>query len=364
MKKTYDLAVFIGRMQPLHHGHIRNINKALEVAEHVLVIVGSANQPRTPRNPFTVAERTEMVKTIFPTGRVAVAGVEDYYPDTRWLQNVQSTVQHHIVSTGIGYELGCTDGEPYCGAKLAILGHEKDHTSFYLNMFPKPYWEFVEIGGRVVAGENHIAIDATQIRERYLADGYGHLTEEMLPREIMSFLIRFRDTEAYKVLREEHEYIKRYKEAWAVAPYPVTFMTTDAVVVQSGYVLLVRRKTAPGKGLWALPGGFIGHKERLEDAAIRELREETKLKVPVPVLKGSLKARDIFDEPERSLRGRTITTAFLFDLADQPKLPKVKGGDDADDARWFPLDMIDQMSSVLFEDHKAIIHTMVAKLKD
>ena len=59
------------------------------------------------------------------------------------------------------------------------------------------------------------------------------------------------------MLVEEQAYIKRYKDIWADAPYAPTFVTTDAVVIQSGHVLLVKRRTAPGKGLWALPGGFL-----------------------------------------------------------------------------------------------------------
>ena len=100
-KNKYNLAVFIGRMQPLHNGHIRNIQKALDIADHVLVIAGSANQPRTPKNPFTVDERIKMIKDIFPTGRVRVKGVEDFYSDTLWLKNIQSVVHHHIISNGM-----------------------------------------------------------------------------------------------------------------------------------------------------------------------------------------------------------------------------------------------------------------------
>ena len=90
MKRKYDLAIFIGRFQPLHNGHIQNIEKALEVADHVLVILGSANQPRTIKNPFTIEERRDLIKEIYPTGRVAVRHVEDYlYQETRWVQSVQ-----------------------------------------------------------------------------------------------------------------------------------------------------------------------------------------------------------------------------------------------------------------------------------
>ena len=99
-ERQYDMAVFIGRMQPLHHGHIRNIKHALTIADHVLVVAGSANQPRTPKNPFTVAERTNMIEGLFPTDRVSVVGVEDYYPDALWLKNVQTVAHTHLINLG------------------------------------------------------------------------------------------------------------------------------------------------------------------------------------------------------------------------------------------------------------------------
>ena len=353
--KTYELAVFIGRMQPPHNGHVRNIKKALEIADHVLVIAGSANQPRTPKNPFTVAERTKMIKGIFPDDRVQVAGVEDFYPDALWLKNVQTAVHKHIISLGLA-----ASAATFIDAKIAILGHDKDHTSFYLKMFPT--WDFIEIGHRLHDEENKI-LDASIIRDQYFTRDLDKIVKDVYT-EVLAFLVKFSETAEYETLIDEYEYIHRYKKEWEAAPYPPTFVTTDAIVVQSGHVLLVRRRTAPGKGLWALPGGFVNQHERLEDGVIRELREETKLKVPVPVLKGSIKHFEVFDAPHRSLRGRTITNAFLFALEDQQSLPKVKGADDAEEARWFPLDIVDAMGSILFEDHKSIIQTMVGKLEN
>ena len=109
----------------------------------------------------------------------------------------------------------------------------------------------------------------------------------------------------------------------------------------------------PGAGLWALPGGFLDQDETLLDGAIRELKEETKIKVPVPVLKGSIKSQKTFDNPRRSLRGRTITTAFFIDLGFSETMPKVKGADDAEVARWVPFKDINPAE--VFEDHFAII---------
>jgi bifunctional NMN adenylyltransferase/nudix hydrolase len=159
----------------------------------------------------------------------------------------------------------------------------------------------------------------------------------------------------FETLSEEYQMVKKYKEAWKAAPFPPTFMTVDAVVVQSGHILLVKRGDMPGKGLWALPGGFLNQDEKMLDGAIRELKEETKIKVPVPVLKGSIKSSHTFDAPNRSQRGRTITQAFFIDLGFDSKLPKVKGSDDAEKAFWVPLDEVVRNRDKFFEDHVAIV---------
>jgi len=149
-----------------------------------------------------------------------------------------------------------------------------------------------------------------------------------------------------------------------VAPYAPTFFTVDSVVIQGGHILLVKRRSAPGKGLWALPGGFLNQEETARTACIRELREETGLKVPVPVLNGSITYEKLFDKPDRSLRGRTLTQAFLIELnGGDAKLPKVNGMDDAEEAKWFPIGEVMNMSEQLFEDHFSIIQTMVARAK-
>lgn len=131
----------------------------------------------------------------------------------------------------------------------------------------------------------------------------------------------------------------------------------DAVVIQSGHILLIERRASPGKGLWALPGGFVDPGERLQDACLRELREETRLKVPAPVLRGSIKRTRVYDDPYRSARGRTITHGFYIELEPNAELPKVKGGDDAKTARWVPLGELDPQC--MFEDHYFVIQDML-----
>jgi bifunctional NMN adenylyltransferase/nudix hydrolase len=123
-------------------------------------------------------------------------------------------------------------------------------------------------------------------------------------------------------------------------------------------VLLVRRGSEPGKGLWALPGGFLDRCETLLSAALRELREETELDLPPAALLAALKDRAVFDHPDRSLRGRTITHAFHFDFPDG-ELPPVAGADDAETARWIALGEALEMEEQFFEDHFHILRHFV-----
>ena len=61
--KKYDYLVFIGRFQPFHNGHKRVIDHALELSKKVIVLVGSVDQPRCTRNPFTFQERKDIHNT-------------------------------------------------------------------------------------------------------------------------------------------------------------------------------------------------------------------------------------------------------------------------------------------------------------
>ena len=334
--RHYRYLVFIGRFQPFHHGHKAVIDEALKRADEVIMLIGSANLPRSLRNPFSVTERSEMIKGAFSTedaARIHCVGLDDaLYNDTRWLQYVQAGVK------SVTHDLN---------ADIGLIGHSKDSSSYYLSLFPN--WASVSV-------PNYQNLSATPIRDSYLMGASP--TPERTPESTRHVLNDFKKTAHYKQLHEEADFIDKYKRQWASAPYAPTFMTADALVVQSGHILLVERRSMPGRGLWALPGGFINPKETLFDACIRELREETRLKVPEPVLRGSCHSQHTFDDPYRSARGRTITQAFYFQLKNDPKgLPKVKGSDDAAKAFWLPLAELD--AEMMFEDHYAIITKMV-----
>lgn len=340
----FDLLIFIGRFQPFHNGHLAVIRKGLQEAKHVLVLVGSTNRAKSVRDPFSFDERATMIRLSLPdvAHRLIIEPLPDsLYNDHAWLRNVHYTVD--VVATRM--DLGPT-------AQIGLIGHSKDHSSYYLKLFPD--W-----GGIAVA--NFAGINATQIRKILFelpVHTAGEIQAQLLglravPDAVGTWLAHYCLSESYRHLRQEADFVADYKRQFSGYKYPPTFNTADAVVVQAGHILLVQRAASPGKGLWALPGGFIGQTETALAAAIRELREETKLKVPEPVLYGSLKQQFSFDDPHRSVRGRTFTTAFYFDLVAQLALPKVKGGDDAAAAFWLPLSRL--RCEDLFEDHFFIV---------
>lgn len=105
-------------------------------------------------------------------------------------------------------------------------------------------------------------------------------------------------------------------------------LTVDAVWIDRGRVLLVRRGRPPFAGRWALPGGFVEPGESVESAVVRELKEETGLTARIRGLVG------VYSAPGRDPRGPTASVVFrVGGRATEPR-----GGDDAREARWVPLD--------------------------
>lgn len=352
-QKKYNIGVFIGRFQPVHAGHLSVIEQGLKLADHVVVLIGSASSPRCHRNPFSYAEREDMVTKSIPAdlrSRVQICPLEDNaYNDSAWVNNVQSKVERAAWKVGFLSE-----------PKIVLIGHNKDESSYYLKMFPQ--WDSVE-------ASNYKELNSTQIRNVYFSnvghmwvkDADGHRIGDLPQDHIVSshtreFLEGFLETDAYKFICDEYEFVQKYKLSWMSAPYPVNLVCTDACVIKSGHVLLVERGAHPGKGLFALPGGYLNVNERCETGMIRELREETKLKVPEAVLRGSITKEKVFDDPNRSSRGRVMTVGYLIDLGTGP-LDKVKGSDDAAKAGWVQLSDLDPKN--MFEDHYSIIKYLV-----
>lgn len=339
--KKYHISLFIGRFEPFHQGHYHVVKKALEVSEKLVFLVGSANRARSIRNPFSFDERKKMIQADLKGQGVSLDQIifepinDFYYNEEAWIDAVKSAVLKNTSSND----------------RIVLVGHNKDSSSYYLDLFPN--WAYLEV-------DNYNGFNATEFREDYFGDGIlrkGYLVEGLTGYLIGStyeFLMRFKETEHYQHLKDEYRYVTDYKNAWKNTPYPVIFTTCDAIVICQNHLLVIERGGQPGHGLLALPGGFLEANERIKNGILRELKEETNLLIS----KAQIAEIRTFDHPERSLLGRVITHGGIVYLKDKT-LPKVYAEDDAKKAYWLELSKVKAMPNCFFDDHFQIIQSFL-----
>jgi len=180
MTKEFDLLVYIGRFQPLHNSHVKTIETALEMSEKVLVAVGSVNQPRSLRNPWTWEERATMIFRVFVDEypNVLLYPVHDILEDNEsWARQIKQEV--------------FLQGDK----KVGLIGHHKDDSTFYLDLFPE--WGQVEM-------ENIDGLNATDIRGEYFGlSKIGKEISSILHPEVYNYLMEFEKTKEFEKLWEE-----------------------------------------------------------------------------------------------------------------------------------------------------------------
>lgn len=126
------------------------------------------------------------------------------------------------------------------------------------------------------------------------------------------------------------------------------FVTVDVLVINNltNEILLIKRLNEPFKDCWALPGGFVDENEDLEQAARRELFEETNIETGVMTQIGA------FGKPYRDPRGHMISVAYKTDLKTNQI---IKAKDDAKEFKWFKINNLPELAF----DHLEIINTVI-----
>ena len=119
------VAVFVGRFQPIHNGHLEIIKLALKENDKLLLFVGSAPTSISTKNPFTFEERVDMITQSLPheeLKRIVILPIKDFfYVENGWMRELQKQVCNNTTSFDT----------------ITLYGHYKDSTSYYLNWFPQ-----------------------------------------------------------------------------------------------------------------------------------------------------------------------------------------------------------------------------------
>ena len=326
------------------------------MADHVLVIVGSAYRAPTPRNPFCWETRSEMLLQSLNAderSRVTVLPLRDYFDTDRWSRQLAKIVTNFAVENGI--------------ESSNILLVSRLEQSFVYDHACLSSWQHVKL-------DRFAEIDSSSIRSclfsrvnaKYSNSSSKYAIDDLvnlLPVNVAKSIVNWMNKEQFRVLADEWLMLHEYKESWRSAPYTPIFVTADSVVRCGDKVLLVERGKAPGKGLWAVPGGYLEPHELIFRSALRELAEETCIDLDASELESHCKMSFVSDHPNRSERGRIITHAYFFDLGPRI-LPQVTAADDASHVVWMDIGKIAELESQFHDDHFMILDRCLGILVD
>lgn len=150
---NYDVSVLIGRCQPATNAHISHIYRGLERSDRVIVLLGSAQEERTIKNPLNYFERASIIRENFEEperARIMFRPLRDFKDDVAWTSEVKHQVAFATETMGVYY------GD----LSIALLGTHKDSSSWYLKEFP--FWK--HIGHDTPLHHNGNIINATDVR--------------------------------------------------------------------------------------------------------------------------------------------------------------------------------------------------------
>jgi bifunctional NMN adenylyltransferase/nudix hydrolase len=324
-----DIAVVCARCQPPTRAHFAALAAAATLAPRVALLVLNADDACSPANPFDNDTRLALLGAALDPALPVLLLRDRRYEPARWAAAAEATLR---AALGAG--------------TVVVLGDDDSATS---SLPLPPTW-------RRAAHDTRLAAAEAEARAALFHDegtDWARLAA-MLPPPVLTELRRCMATPQLTRIAAEARFLGDYRRAWQAAPYAPMFVTVDSVATWHDQVLLIERGHMPGRGLWALPGGFIDVDERIAASCLRELREET----GVVLDEDAIRACRVFDDPLRSQRGRTITHAFRFVLDALPAPPLAVGADDAVAAAWLPI--AELRPERLFDDHYFILQTFLA----
>lgn len=222
---TYDFAVFIGRFQPIHYGHLKTIKIALSNAKKLILVIGSYKRSRSTRNPWTAQERIRMIKsclTLQERKRIHFVCIRDrIYNEQLWKNNIITEVSKYIKESK--------------KSKITLIGYEKDNSSYYLKDFPQ--WDFFSV-------DFYKSLNSSDFRHQFFLS--KKISYTGIPPSVKKILNQYRKTKSFQTLKEEYAYEMTISNGKIKKK-------SYSIILCNCYIWLLKRKTLPGKELFSLP---------------------------------------------------------------------------------------------------------------
>ncbi len=289
----YDLVMYVGRFEPFHIAHLDNISKGLKFADNLLLIIGSCYRKSDFKNPFSYAERLDMLKgsleLINPDANkkiYSVPSLECIYNDDVWQQHIEDNVNKFIT---LELKQDAKD------VKIALIGHHKDESSYYLKMFPS--WHFEHLSA---VYEQDKVISATTVRNA-LWDENLQKIEGIVSPYVQQKLSDFAKTERYKKLQADYKQSKLQQGSKAVVSF--SLFDGDKVLLQE-----VENEYL------SFPQIEIDEKSWLLNAALQSLSQKLSISDELlNIIRNNAKL-NVFDYPKRRLELREVNINYSFDF--------------------------------------------------
>ena len=303
MSKKYKLAVVIGRRQISHKGHELLTKHALEIAERVLLIFGSAFKCRDPSNPFTWQERAEMATSILTNDelrRTICLPSRDYYNDEKWVDDIKGMVR-------------CFERVPN---NIVLVGHKKsgDNDTYYLDNFSE--WALDCI-------ESNVNTSSTILREQYFnaikTKLVGVLDQMVrdgnISAPVSDFLKQWSriHSQEYREIAIYHKMLSNKEVILDNRPNNIRYQLLG-VITRSDHILLEKR-IGYCDGSFGIPSTPIIEHESCINTVITMLNYGLGINVSRDTWLKYYNGVKIYDHPKRSAIGRVIALVHNFDFS-------------------------------------------------
>lgn len=367
--------IYIGRFQPFHKGHKAIVDltvKMMKPEDTFMIIIGSADQQETERNPLSASQRQEMLSIELEGYPVTISTINDSpYNYDLWIERLCAKMLGFRSAT---HEDFLEKREDFMKgfSNICIVGMENvdeyiDHITRYYTYAPAEHFD-LGINSHVFSElDTQTSVHGSSIRAFIRADDgrcskkfYSDI-KDFVSEKVLAYLktVDFPLT-AYNAYVNGINYA-----ASTGCKYNSCFMTVDNIVFDkfANKVLLIRRKD---NDKLAIPGGFAEPYMNMKDNALRELEEETS--ITAKMLKDAFVKIDesepaLIDAPYRDPRSshkcNFVSAVYVWQSkvnAFKNFLPYVKAGDDAANAVWLSKEECENLPAWCFHaDHKKIL---------